>query len=80
MDMSQVEERLNGVLFVSVADPGRGRSCPDARVPVSADPAPLVAFRGDTLNVLFRDVERPDPAPWVIRYVLDVSGCRWVQG
>jgi len=77
-DLQLVDRRFTGKLFLSVVDPTRRRSCPDAEVPAPTDPRPLAAFRGDTLLVLGQYVRGTSSAVWVRKYLVDTEDCRWV--
>lgn len=77
-DLQLTDRRFTGKLFVSVVDPGRRRSCPDAEVPAPADPRPLAAFRGDTLLVLVQEVRDTSSAVWVRKYLVETENCMWV--
>lgn len=70
---------LIGSFHVSVLDLVQRRGCMDALVPAAQDPLPSVAFAGDTLVVVQQGEDAGgEPATWIQRYRIDVSGCRWL--
>lgn len=72
--------RLSGQLFLSIIDPVRRRTCPDARIPGPADPPSRVAFAGDTLVVAEQDAGSAGDARTTIRkYSISTAGCRWME-
>ncbi len=79
-DLQLIDGRFTGRLFVSVAKTIDGTTCPDAPVPVPADPRPVSALRGDTLVVLSQEVSGAEPEAWVRKYVITTDGCEWLSG
>src|SRR5262249_22627714 len=78
-DMALVTNRFAGRIFVSLVDRRRQRTCPDAQVPVAADPLPHVTFRGDTLLVLAQDVGADGHGtPIVRKFLIDARDCAWI--
>jgi hypothetical protein len=65
-------------MFLSVNDPRKARSCPDARVPGPEDPRPSVALRGDTLLVLTQDIDGTNITNRIRRYRVRTANCKWV--
>lgn len=72
--------RVQGTGYVSLVDPVRRRSCPDAPLPGPGDPIPRVAFRGDTLWVLAQEVEAERPYTVLRSYRVDGARCEWLPG
>lgn len=69
---------LIGSFHVSILDVVQRRGCMDAPVPAAPDPLPSLAIAGDTLVVLQQGEDTAgEPATWIQRYRIDVSGCRW---
>ncbi len=78
-DLTHLKPGFSAELFVSIVDPVGRRSCTDARVPVSEDPLPLVAFRGDTLLVLNQEVTDDQKAQTIVRrFIVRTDDCAWV--
>lgn len=80
-DMTFVDgRRMTGQLFLSLIDRDRRQSCPDAALPVPADPLPYVAFRGDTLLVLTQVVEGSVGRTVIRRFLPSGAHCAWTAG
>ena len=78
-DLQFVGSRFVWKIFLSVVDVGGRRTCPDAEIPVPADPRPWAAFRGETLVVLTPNGSNGTGAEgWVKKYLVDTTDCRWV--
>jgi hypothetical protein len=78
-DVELITNHFGGKVFVSLVDRRRRRSCPDAQVPVAADPLPHVTFRSDTLLVLTQEVTGANTGTPVIRkYLIDGDDCAWI--
>jgi hypothetical protein len=78
-DLQLVESRFSGKLLVSVIDLSGRTTCPDAEVPVPADPRPLSVIHGDTLVVLSQQVSGTESQVWVRKYLVDATRCEWVR-
>lgn len=79
-DWQWTASRVQGTGYVSLVDPARRRSCPDAPLPGPGDPIPRVAFRGDTLWALVQEVEAERPYTVLRSYRVDGARCQWLQG
>jgi hypothetical protein len=80
LDFDWVDSRVQGVNYLSLVDLVTRRTCADAAIPGPIDPAPRVAFRGDTLFALSRDVDLRGAARTVVRkYALDLTSCTWLS-
>jgi hypothetical protein len=72
-------EPLIQKLFVSLVDPGDGRSCVDGAVPLEPDDLALPQFVGDTMFFLTQHVtDAGSVQRWLRSYVVDASGCTWI--
>jgi hypothetical protein len=67
-------------VYLSVLSADLRTACLDGPVPVAGQLQPREAIAGDTLFVLDR---RLHPAgtmeSWIVLYVIDTSGCDWVE-
>jgi hypothetical protein len=79
-DLELIDRRFTGKLYVSVVDPRNRATCPDALVPVAADPRPVSTIRGDTLMVLSQELRGTDSEVWVRKYLISTAGCEWASG
>lgn len=81
MDQAFLGDRMAGVVHVSVVDVPRRRACPDALVPLPADPMPFPTLRGDTLFVLAPEVDSTalTSRTLVHRFVIDARSCAWTE-
>jgi hypothetical protein len=79
-DLELIDRRFAGKLYVSVVDPWNRATCPDALVPVAADPRPVSTIRGDTLMVLSQELRGTDSEVWVRKYLVSTAGCDWASG
>jgi hypothetical protein len=78
-DLTFLKDHFSAKLFLSVADPRRQRTCPDALIPGPEDPKPAVALRGDTLFVLSQEIEGTAARTVIRKYLIETKDCRWVE-
>jgi hypothetical protein len=78
VDASLGRVDLIGSFHISVIDLAQRRACVDALVPAAPDPLSTVGFARDTLLVLQQGEDAGgEPATWIQKYRVDVTGCRW---
>ena len=78
-DYTLVRDHFAAKAYLSVVDPPTGRTCPDARIPVSEDPSPSIVIRGDTLVVASQEIAGTSAQSWLRRFMIDVRNCDWVS-
>ena len=79
-DLQLSGTRFTGKLHLSVIDPKKRRTCPDAEIMAPTDPRSWAAIRGDTLVVLSQQVDDAGAAAWIRRYRIDTARCAWLRG
>lgn len=80
VDPDRTAQHFKGKTFVTVVDVQRRESCVDGSLGVPEDPAPMVAFNGDTVVTLYQEVDQANKAHTFVRFsLIDDSGCSWTK-
>lgn len=75
-DQVYARNRFSGSMFLSLIDPRSRTVCSDIPLPAPRDPQPWVAFSGDTLLVVWQDVNSAGKAfAGVTRYLVRFGNC-----
>lgn len=77
------DEQISGSLitgkgFVSLLTHDLSKACVDAPLVFAQDAQPRIAFRGDTLFALDRQIVGAGVSTYVRSYVVDASRCQWL--
>jgi hypothetical protein len=77
-DVALVQGRITAQHYLSLVDLASGRSCPDAALPIPADPMAAVWLAGRSITVATQEDDAAGTVHTIIRtFTISGAGCRW---